>query len=441
MIECELDVYNTIEDLYNNLMPKKGKNNNVYSSKREDLITQMLIDKLHLELNNDQKFEAGRQLYFYEISFFGPDNEDKNKTKLIKEEKFLKTGSSQKVFFEANGINYTIKLEKLTTHITRDKTEKEKENSINKNEKTITLKTEKSQHKSKSGDKFSTSDTQNENDESFCRRVKDDYDGTRYTMTITYTSHEVDGNVISLEDIDIKNKLGEILFYPKEDNTKIKKDSKILIEAKQNATLEEIFEQMTKLMEDFKILLPNEKFYYFGFVNESNAKKNLNENEFIAKIQKTEIQNPNFKIFLFTLKDNKIFDFDLKDNADYPVHFRNEIKNEIEIMKSETNTKINGLKNEMNEKINGLKEDMNGLKNDVDTKINGLKEDMNEKINGLKGEMNALKEDVNAKIGGLTKDINDLRNDMATQFKTLFDLIKGLKNDDKDKQSQDQNKE
>ena len=146
-----------------------------------------------------------------------------------------------------------------------------------------------------------------------------------------------------------------------------------------------------------------------GFVNEGNAKNNLNENEFIEKIKITEKQNPNFKVFLFTIKDNKIFDCDLKDNADYTVHFRNEIKNEIEIMKDDTDTKINGLKNEMNEKINGLKNEINGLKNE----INGLKNDMNEKINGLKNDM------------------NDLRYFMTAQFKALSDSIIELKDDNK----------
>ena len=457
MIECELNIYNTKDDLYNNLIPKKGKKhtNDLYSSKREDLITQMLIDKLHLELNKDQRFEAGRKVNFYEISFFGQDDKDKNKTKLIQEKKILKKGSSQEEIFIVNGIDYTIKLEMYNTRVTRKKTQEEIEDSNNKKEDTKTLVTEKSTQKSKSQseNKFSTSDTQNENNDSFYRRLKDDYKGMHYIMTITYTNHEVDGNVITLEDIDIKNKFGEILFYPKDDNSKIKKDSKILIEVKQNATLKEIFDQMKKLMEDFRILLPNEQFYYFGFVNEGNAKSNLNENEFIEIIQKTEIQNPNFKIFLFTLKDNKIFDFDLKDNADYSVHFRNEIKNEIEIMKNEMdtkiNTKINGLKEDMDTKINGLKKDMdtkiNGLKDDVNKQINGLKEDMDTKINGLKKDMdtniNGLKDDVNKQINGLKGEMNNLKDNMAAQFKSLSDMIRGLiKNNDINEQNQEQNK-
>ena len=433
MLECELNVYNTIDDLYNNLMPKKGKKhpNNFFSFKREIAITQMLIDKLNLKLNEDPKFELGRKLYFYEISYFKTDDKDKDKMKLIQEKKILKKGSSQKEIFGVNGINYTISLEMFNVHVQRKKTQKEMKNNSKKQEDTITLATEKTEQKSKSKleNNFSTSDTQTENNVSFYRRFKDDYEGNHYTMKIIYTSHEVDGNVITLEDIDIRNKLGEILYYPKEDNSKIKNDSKILIEVKQNATLEILFTQMSKLMEDFKIILPKENFYYFGFVNEGNAKNNLNENEFIEKIKITEKQNPNFKVFLFTIKDNKIFDCDLKDNADYTVHFRNEIKNEIEIMKDDTDTKINGLKNEMNEKINGLKNEMN-------EKINGLKNE----INGLKNEINGLKNDMNEKINGLKNDMNDLRYFMTAQFKALSDSIIELKDDNRGKKNHEQNK-
>ena len=460
MFDYELNEYNHIDDIYNNLMRKKTNKppRDSYPFKREDLITQMLMDKLQLQLNKDPKFEFGRKIYYYEISFFGPDDSDENKMQLIKEKKILKKGSSQEEIFIVNGINYTIYLEMHNTHVKRKKTlEEMKKLTNNKNEdtNTITLATEKSTQKSKSGDRFSTSDTQTENIDIFYRRVVDDYEGKHYIMTITYTNHEVDGNLIALEDFDIKNKLGEILYYPKGDTTKIKKDSKILIEVKQNATLEIIFSQMSKLMKNFMILLPDEKFYYFGFVNENNAKNNLNENEFLAKIQKTENQNPNFKVFLFTIKNNKIFDFDLKDRADYSVHFRNEIKSQIEIMKNDMNDKISGLKDDVNNKISGLKDDVNNkisglkdamdakiirLKDEIDAKIIGLNEDMNKKIDNLKGEMNGLKVDLNAKINGLKTDINDLKNDMTNQFKALFDMISGLKDNDKNKKNQDQNK-
>ena len=192
MLECELNVYNTIDDLYNNLMPKKGKKhpNNFFSFKREIAITQMLIDKLNLKLNEDPKFELGRKLYFYEISYFKTDDKDKDKIKLIQEKKILKKGSSQEEIFGVNGINYTISLEMFNVHVQRKKTQKEMKNNSKKQEDTITLATEKTEQKSKSKleNNFSTSDTQTENNVSFYRRFKDDYEGNHYTMKIIYTN-------------------------------------------------------------------------------------------------------------------------------------------------------------------------------------------------------------------------------------------------------------
>lgn len=87
------------------------------------------------------------------------------------------------------------------------------------------------------------------------------------------------------------------------EKTKIKKDSKILIEVKQNTSLNTLYNQMKEVMEDLKILLPKENFYYFGFVNDNNINKiNLGENDLIEIIKKYEIMNPNFKIFLFIIK-------------------------------------------------------------------------------------------------------------------------------------------
>ena len=97
------------------------------------------------------------------------------------------------------------------------------------------------------------------------------------------------------EELKSEEELNEI--------TKIKKDSKILIEVKQNTSLNTLFNQMKEVMEDLKILLTKENFYYFGFVNDNNINKiNLGENDLIVIIKKYEIMNPNFKIFLFIIK-------------------------------------------------------------------------------------------------------------------------------------------
>ena len=36
-----------------------------------------------------------------------------------------------------------------------------------------------------------------------------------YILSLRYTSHEVDGNIISKEDVDLKNGLADNLYYPK----------------------------------------------------------------------------------------------------------------------------------------------------------------------------------------------------------------------------------
>ena len=67
-------------------------------------------------------------------------------------------------------------------------------------------------------------------------------------------------------------------------------------------------------------------FYYFGFVKEHNFKRCLQEDNFIKRIKKFEMENPYDKIFLFIIKNNTFFDLELRDKADYPTFYRNEIK-------------------------------------------------------------------------------------------------------------------
>ena len=99
-----------------------------------------------------------------------------------------------------------------------------------------------------------------------------------------YTNCEVDGNVVTKEAVNVINILGDILYYPKtEDVTKIEKGAKILIEVKQNPSLSIIFEQMKKTVNKIKILLPNEKYYYFGFLNDVKAKNEVESRQKASK--------------------------------------------------------------------------------------------------------------------------------------------------------------
>ena len=134
MFKCELNEYKKLNEfytydfLYNNLVPKEDtkKPTTTNPIKRGDIITQMLMDNLNLELNKDKRFEKDRYLYYYEVSYFKIEEKEQFKEKekskektIIKEKKYLKRGSSQIEFFEVNGINYTIKFEKLDVQVSR----------------------------------------------------------------------------------------------------------------------------------------------------------------------------------------------------------------------------------------------------------------------------------------------------------------------------------
>ena len=104
-------------------------------------------------------------------------------------------------------------------------------------------------------------------------------------MVIDLKEHEIDGNLKTNKSIDLKKELGDILFYPKKEIIQIDKDEKILIEVKQNATLRTIFGQMKELMNNLKNILPDEKYCYFGFVNNIES-LNSNEKELIDEMKK-----------------------------------------------------------------------------------------------------------------------------------------------------------
>lgn len=133
---------------------------------------------------------------------------------------------------------------------------------------------------------------------------------------------------------------------------------------KQNAPLRTIFGQMKELMDDLKIVLPNEEYCYFGFVNNTEPLKESEEKILINDIKQYEEENGNFKIFLFILQNNKIFDLELKENIEYALHFRNEINKKLAEMKNEIDVKLT----EMDAKINRIIELINEIKVNKNTK-------------------------------------------------------------------------
>lgn len=416
--EYELYLNNDYDFLYKNLMEEPTEKNkdkdetDIYSHKREDLIDQMLMDKLNLSKNVDNRFVKGRTIYYYDISFI---SEIKNKIKhFIK----IKTQKNMNFDFDVTidneTFNYSIFINDKNVKVNRnpnkvdeeENTERRIQNQNEKSEEIFEIDTTKASKddlqmkeeiKNNDGSNRSTSsildnnqnnkpiqlksvrnsefnekfDIKKEDECFYFRIVTDIINGITYYLVIDLKLHEVDGNLQSNEIIDLKKELGDILFYPKKEIIKIEKNAKILIEVKQNAPLRTIFGQMKVLMNDLKKILPNEKYCYFGFVNKIESLNESDEKVLIDEIKKYEEENGYFKIFLFILENNKIFDLELSDNIDYALHFRNELNKKIDAKFGEIKDEIKDMRVEMKNEIDGLTKLIMELKqNYVDKKTN-----------------------------------------------------------------------
>ena len=409
--EYELYLNNDYDFLYKNLMEEPTEKNkdkdetDIYSHKREDLIDQMLMDKLNLSKNVDNRFVKGRTIYYYDISFISDikkkikhfikiktqknmnfdfdvtiDNETFNYSIFINDKNVKVNRNPNKVDEEENTErriqNQNEKSEEIfeidTTKASKDDSQMKEEiknndgsnrstSSIldnNQNNKPIQL---KSVRNSEFNEKF---DIKKEDEYFYFRIVTDIINGITYYLVIDQKWHEVDGNLQSNEIIDLKKELGDILFYPKKEIIKIEKNAKILIEVKQNAPLRTIFRQMKVLMNDLKQILPNEKYCYFGFVNKIESLNESDEKVLIDEIKKYEEENGYFKIFLFILENNKIFDLELSDNIDNALHFRNELNKKIDAIEN----KMENMKNEMKKMNDEIKDEIK----DMRVEISGL---------------------------------------------------------------------
>ena len=414
----ESNINNDFDFLYKNLVEEPTEKNkdkaetDIYSHKREDLIDQMLMDKLNLSKNVDNRFVKGRTIYYYDISFI---SEIKNKIKhFIK----IKTQKNMNFDFEVTinneTFNYSVFINEKKVKVNRypnkvDEEENPKrrvQNQDEKNDQNLEIDTTKASKddllmkkeiKNNDGSNRSTSsiidnnqnnrpielrsvrnsvfnaifDIKREDECFYFRIVSDIINGITYYLVIDLKWHEVDGNLQSNEIIDLKKELGDILFYPKKEIIKIEKNEKILIEVKQNAPLRTIFGQMKVLMNDLKQILPNEKYCYFGFVNKIESLNESDEKVLIDEIKKYEEENGYFKIFLFILENNKIFDLELSDNIDYALHFRNELNKKIDAKFGEIKDEIKDMRVEMKNEIDGLIKLIMELKqNYVDKKTN-----------------------------------------------------------------------
>ena len=445
MFECQLIEYITPDILKNNLMQDKGSKNSTTMNPhiREDIITQALNDKFGFILIKDSLFKDGRNVQFYNIDYFEITDRDKESEKLnqIDSRKIIKEASCQEFIYTVNGIDYTVMLEQKNSRVYRKKNLKENENNINGKDDIIYLRTAK--RKSKSGDIFSDNSTETRKGEVFYQRnFEDSINGLDYFLSISFNKHEIDGYIITKDDIDISANLGDLLFYPlNKEDTKIQKNSKIMIESKQNASLEEIFNQMVKVVNDIKKIVPDESFCYFGFLNEKNATKKIDEKLLIEKIREFEQQNKNYRIFLFIIKDNKFLGLNLEEQANYSVHYLNQMKKEKLVLEEKINT-LNDQLNILNEKkqkqiqqFNLLKEEIKNINN----RINNLSEGKIEQINKLKDEINdnfnkiiIINNEIrvcNEKINFITSEITGLKNefnDLKNKINGVEDKINGI---------------
>ena len=167
---------------------------------------------------------------------------------------------------------------------------------------------------------------------------------------------------------------------------------------------------MEAFIKDFSILFPNEQYYFLGFVNRVKAKRDLIEENFIKRIKKCEGLYPNFKIFLFTIKDNLLFDLELSDKANYSVYFRNEVKREIKELKDTFTTEIGSIKSE----IGSIKSEIGSIKSEIGN--------MKTEMGSMKREINDLRMDVDI----LKNDNIILREEMKEQFQSLKNMIMNL---------------
>ena len=248
--------------LYNNLMEEETnyKNNNTIktnSHKREDIITQILVDKGGFKLNNDTSlFYEERKIVYLKIIVTknSETGEIVKVSTLIRNKKQFETiieldGTEPKILFEIN-IN--------------------KENYINiynENNEQIPFYNSKIDQRDdlsiiSTGNKSSNSKNSNQSkkrkiiiNNSFDFIFRDQTHGNDiYFINIKQRSHEMYWSQLAHSKInDLKNNLGNIIYYPKDNELtpiQIVKGHKVFIEIKQNRTLLKLFGQMKKLIED-----------------------------------------------------------------------------------------------------------------------------------------------------------------------------------------------
>ena len=371
---------------------EKKKENSI---KRENVIGQILMDNYNLEINNEvQLFQSERTTRFIEVIF----SEDKNKETFLKSPLktllFVRTQSNMTLNATLFGHNYEIQISKTFCNIKCD---------------TIYCQNYDAEESTKVSQGGSNASNTSKNSKksggsNFAMAPKYFYENsdkiTRYIM-IRERTHEIDGTFKAREDICNLSELYDIMIYPKnERNNEIKKNDRIIIEVKQNATLFATFTQMKNYMDDMSKLFKNIKFHYFAFIKDTNFdlikdNKTINLDEFIKDVENTEKKFNDFRIYIFVIKNNQLLHQSLEEQLEYGTHYYHL-----------TNLQFNQIEGKINE--------MEGKINQMDGKIN----QMDGKINQMDGKINEMDETI--------KEIKEKIDKFEENFESINRTLKNL---------------
>ena len=360
------------------------------SHKREDIIVQILKDNLDLEINHDSNYVNGRELRFRELRFiqfklYEKEKKEEEGQKEEKEDEIIE-GFRQiykKLVLNKDANNFILEIpedieKELKFHCKVGKTkvdinqinndgDKKMDNTLSaisssnknsclfENEKSDSITRAYSVHDEKY---FPLNLQYNLRDKNFTEKD--------IILTIIRKRHEFDGNLIAKNDINnLKDIIGDIIYYPKNGSIKIDKGQTILIEVKQNDTIKSLFEQIKRKIMNLKELFPEKSFIIFGFLNENNYKINMQdeteEKNFIKNIDTFLSKYFNFKIIFILINSQKFLNVNLDDQVDYSTHYYYEL-----------NQKFDKKINEIGEDITNMRNDITNMKND----ISGLKDEM-----------------------------------------------------------------
>ena len=219
-------------DLLNNLMENNTKVfETTESDDRENLIVQMIKDKLDLDMNKEESFANLREIFFIRVSFLN------EKKEIMKQDLFISKKEMEFNFIakmkDAQEITYKINIKDEVVKVFRNILDDNESNYYQKAKGSeISLKMDKIARKERSSDSYSYKSTNyrsSKNDKKFiyyCSVFKD----RDNFIEVKHTKHEVDGNLKVKNRLDNLEKiLGQYLYYPS-NITSMNKGEKILIE-------------------------------------------------------------------------------------------------------------------------------------------------------------------------------------------------------------------